>query len=132
MTHLNPLVNLLDPVLHTFEYIRSTSTVLFVLVLAAAARFFNHPLHSRLLSHGHTMIIRFTSNGEHCDIGLIQAVIIAVYWKEAQDTSVWIKIGMAIRLGHQLGLHLPHQRVDIQDQVALRVKYDKERTWYSE
>jgi hypothetical protein len=130
--HLNPLANLLDPALHTLDYIRSSSTPLFTMVLAASAKFFRPHSYKDLWSHGRTMIERAINNGTGCDIGLVQAIFIAIYWKEPQDTTVWIKIGLAIRLACQLGAHLPHVRPLPVDEVTARKRLDLERTWMSE
>lgn len=65
-----------------------------------------------------------------CDIGLIQALIIASCWRAPTDRSAWIKLGTAIRLGYQLGLH--KKRVDPlpQNEMDARMIIDGERTWF--
>ena len=130
--HLNPLANLLDPKLHTFDYIRSTSTPLFTMLLAASAKFFKPSLYLPLLSHGQTLINRATISGNGCDLGVVQAIAIGIYWKEPQDTTVWTRIGMAIRLACQLGAHLDHVRPLPSDELEARRRLDLERTWMSE
>jgi hypothetical protein len=41
----------------------------------------------------------------NCHIATIQAIIILIFWQEPKDRSVWIKSGLAIRMGYQAGLH---------------------------
>lgn len=36
-----------------------------------------------------------------CDIGVVQSLMIHVYWKAPTDRTAWAKLGMAIRLGYQ-------------------------------
>lgn len=42
-----------------------------------------------------------------CDIQLVQALCIMVYWKSPTDNTAFLKIGHAIRMAYQLNLHLP-------------------------
>jgi hypothetical protein len=80
------------------------SSVLFTAILAAASRFFLRELHSPLLAHAQTLLNRATSVGE-CETGIIQALLILVYWKSPTDRTAWLKIGMSVRMGYQLGWH---------------------------
>lgn len=73
-------------------------------MLAAAAKYFHKPLYLRLLAHAQKLLSSAIEQGQ-CDTGVIQAILILVYWKEPTDQSAWIKIGMAVRLGYQLGWH---------------------------
>ena len=99
--HLNPMIALLDIHLHTLPYLRSSSAALLTAVLAAASRFFRKDLAQALLDHAQTIINRELGAGT-CDVGLIQALMILVYWKVPSDRSAWLKIGIAIRLAYQL------------------------------
>lgn len=89
------------------------------MVLAIASKFFRPDFYLPLLSHGKTLINRAISTGES-DPGLIQALAIAVYWKEPSDKSVWLKIGTAIRMACQLGWHLGPKRPLPTDHVEAR------------
>lgn len=72
------------------------------------------------------LVNRETSAGA-CDMAVIKSLLILVFWKDPVDKSAWIKIGMAIRLGYQLGLHLAPARRG--DDAEAR---DARRTWFCE
>jgi hypothetical protein len=95
---------------HTLAYLRRTSTLLLVSVLASAAKFFRPDLHNLLSIHAQTLITRNSCTGS-CELGLIQSLMIAVYWKAPTDRSCWVKLGIAIRLAYQAGLHVKPQRI---------------------
>jgi hypothetical protein len=40
-----------------------------------------------------------------CDTGVVQSLMIHVYWKAPTDRTAWAKLGMAIRLGYQFRWH---------------------------
>lgn len=97
---LNPQIALLDPKLHTTDYLRRRSSVLFTAVLAASSKFYQKGVYSTLLSHANTIASRaLWAAGE--DTPLVQAVLILVYWKLPTDTGAWGKIGWAVRMGLQ-------------------------------
>ncbi|WVF68288.1 hypothetical protein IAT40_003053 [Kwoniella sp. CBS 6097] len=125
---LNPLVAVLDAKLHTVQYLRSTSTVLFSTVLAMAARFGRSDLHSLLLSHAQTLLDRAITSGLS-EVGVVQAIMILTYWKNPADTSAWRKIGIALRIGYQLYWHVPRTEPLPQDELAARKILNVERTW---
>lgn len=89
-------------------YLRRTSSVLFSTVLASSSRFFRHDLHAALLSHARTLLDRALLAGSS-EIGVIQSLMLMTYWKDPEDTSGWMKVGMAIRLGYSLFWHMPRQ-----------------------
>lgn len=120
MERLNPLVAVLDgncrctwyaaadtPV-HTMAYLRRTSSVLFSTVLASSSRFFRQDLHPALISHARTVLDRALLMGSS-EIGVIQSLMLMTYWKDPEDTSGWMKVGMALRLGYSLFWHIPRQ-----------------------
>ncbi|WRT69909.1 uncharacterized protein IL334_006900 [Kwoniella shivajii] len=125
---LNPLVAVLDPKLHTIQHLRNTSTVLFSAVLTAASRFARPELHNILLSHTQTLLNR-AINGGAAEAGIVQTIMILVYWKLPADTSAWRKIGIAIRIGYQLYWHVPRTQRLPDDEMAARKILNVERTW---
>lgn len=112
----------------TLAYMRQTSTLLLTAVLAASAKFFHRSLRQHLLMHAQTILGRALIVGE-CNIAVIQALIILSSWKEATDRSSWVKMGTAIRLGYQLGLHVPRKEPLPLDEGEARLIADSERTW---
>ncbi|CUA76172.1 hypothetical protein RSOLAG22IIIB_06130 [Rhizoctonia solani] len=108
-TILNPVIALLDPTLHTPIYVRRRSRVLYTAILAAAWR---------ALSDG-------ISSVEY-----IQALSIMTYWKEAEDTSTWRKLGLAIRMAFELNLHIARADPLPIDELQARERLNEERTWF--
>ncbi|KAK4054238.1 hypothetical protein OIV83_001264 [Microbotryomycetes sp. JL201] len=49
-SELNPLIKILDPFLHTFDYVRFTSTALFTSMLTVASKYHRPDLHAALLN----------------------------------------------------------------------------------
>lgn len=45
------------------------------------------------------------------------------------DSSAWMRVGYAIRLGYQLRLHRRRQTPLPPDELEARVILDRERTW---
>ncbi|KLT42907.1 hypothetical protein CC85DRAFT_71925 [Cutaneotrichosporon oleaginosum] len=129
MERLNPLVAVLDAQLHTLEYLRRTSSVLFSTVLASSARFFRQDLHPALISHARTVLDRALLSGLS-EIGVIQSLMIMTYWKDPEDTSGWMKVGMAIRLGYSRFWHIPRHDPLPDDEREARKLLNAERTWF--
>ncbi|BGP25147.1 hypothetical protein JCM10295v2_004067 [Rhodotorula toruloides] len=128
-TSLNRYIILLDPHLHSLDFIRRNSPILFSAVLAAAAKFFRKDLYPQLLQHAQQLIMRAMGGDGSDGIGLVQALLILCYWKEPMDSSAWLKIGYAIRLGFQLGLHVKRTAPLPTDELAARIQLDRERCW---
>ncbi|GAA5872818.1 hypothetical protein JCM3774_006340 [Rhodotorula dairenensis] len=126
---LNPYVILLDRHLHTYAYLRAHSSILFTAMLATAAKFVRRELYQRLLEHAQNMITRGMGGDVEPDIGLLQAILLLVYWKEPMDSSAWMRVGYAIRLAYQLRLHQRRCTPLPSDELEARVILDRERTW---
>lgn len=139
--HLNPMIAILDPnrkcparfpltQVHTLDYIRG-STILFTAVIAVGSRFIRKELHQPLLTHAQMILNRATATGD-VNIGIIQALLILMYWKAPSDRSAWVKIGIAIRLGYQMGMHIPRTEPLPEDERLARIIRNAERTWFCE
>lgn len=117
-SRLNCFIILLDRKLHTPEFgtslsvslshsmreltlrlsdprlaVRKSSTVLFTSILAVSAKFFRTDIYQTLLLSAQQLVVRGTGEGTNIHIGLIQACLLLVYWKQPQDTSAWIRTG---------------------------------------
>lgn len=102
---LNRFIILFDHVLHTREFVRSTSTVLFASILAVSAKFIRPDLYPTLLANAQQLVGRGIVESR-ASLGLIQAILVLVYWKPPMDGSAWLRTGLAVRLGYQLDLHV--------------------------
>lgn len=90
-----------------------TSYALLTAVLAAASKFFHGPeVYRGLLDHAQVLINRAVAEG-HCEIGMIQCLMVLSHFKETRDRTAWIKIGMALRFAYQNGLHKALQDVEL-------------------
>lgn len=76
------------------------------------------------------LLNRAISSGT-CDIGLVKALLVLVFWKDPTDKSAWVKIGTAIRLGYQLGLHTAAGWTGGDREETDEIR-DARRTWYCE
>ena len=114
---------------HTFDVVKR-SAILFSSILAVSAKFFRPALYRHLHSHAQMLLSRATGAGE-CDIGIVKAILVLVFWKNPTDKSAWIKIGTAIRLGYQLGLHASGRGGASYERLEGEAK-DARRTWYCE
>lgn len=77
---MNPFIILFDKHLHTVEFARSTSTVLFTTLLAVSAKFARPDLYTVLRSHAMQLIGRGIMDGR-ATLGLIQSILCQIYWK---------------------------------------------------
>ncbi|KAM0789471.1 hypothetical protein ACM66B_000291 [Microbotryomycetes sp. NB124-2] len=128
MTELNPLIKILDPFLHTFEYVRSTSTALFTSMLTVASKYHRPDLHAALLNETQHLHGRGQTECQG-GIGLVQGMAMLCYWKEPKDFTVWTKTGFIIRYGYTLRLHARRSTPLPEDELEARLVLDRERTW---
>ncbi|KAL5041700.1 hypothetical protein BDW71DRAFT_201157 [Aspergillus fruticulosus] len=103
MQKMNPYISQLDPVLHTFTYIRK-SPFLLTTVLAAAAKTFESTLYPDLIGHAENLFAGCFRRGDK-STEIIQAILLLTYWKEPSDTRAWTSVGLAIRIAMDLGWH---------------------------
>lgn len=127
---MSEISHLFDPVIHTFERIRS-SPELFSATLGVAARFKLPELCQTLLEHADRLVMRALFVGR-VKLSLVQALMVMVHWKAPEDQSAYMKLGMAFRaacqlqLGKSIGQPLPS------DEHAARERLDGERLWLCE
>ncbi|KAK4057240.1 hypothetical protein OIO90_001735 [Microbotryomycetes sp. JL221] len=126
--HQNPLIKLFDRHLHTVAYVRQTSTVLFSSLLAVSAKHFRPDLYPSLHSQATTLIAKGVF-GSHFEIGLLQSLMLLVYWKEPGDATAFFRVGIIIRLAMQLRLPVPRTTPLPDDEHEARLILDRERTW---
>lgn len=95
---MNAFIILLDPHLHEVVYVRQTSPVLFTTILAVSAKFVRPQLYPSLLMAAKQLVGRGIIDGQ-VSVGLVQSLLLQVYWKEPEDCSAWLRVGEAIRMG---------------------------------
>ncbi|GAA6049873.1 hypothetical protein JCM3770_004225 [Rhodotorula araucariae] len=146
---MKAFIILLDQYLHSMDYCRRNSTVLFASVLAVSAKFLRPDLYPSLISTAKHLVGRGIVDGK-VTLGLVQSILLLVYWKEPADRSAWLRIGEAIRIGaspfpagraeppsrlsgrtqgYPLHLH-EHRTTPLPaDELEVREIMDRERTW---
>lgn len=63
----------------------------------------------------------------------IQALCTLAFWKEANDDGGWRRVGFAIRLAYEEGLHkLSKDALPSMDKASARLALDRHRTWLCE
>lgn len=138
MKHINPMITLLDPHLHTFEYVRSHSALLLSSTCWIAAKYrveasqiaadLEMHIRSNLLP---TILMDGFRNAE-----IPQAfIILAAYHPQMNTLSedkAWAYVGFAIRIASELDMNSrisarPPNRLD--DAGLARRLRNRERTW---
>lgn len=90
-------------------------------MLAAVAKFFAFGLYQPMLNHARTLLNQKGMSGDGTyDIYDVQAILIQVYYKHPSDRTVWIRIGMALRIAQQLRLNESYRRPLPADPVEKR------------
>ncbi|POY75459.1 hypothetical protein BMF94_1361 [Rhodotorula taiwanensis] len=125
---MNPFIILFDKHLHTVEFVRMTSTVLFTTLLAVSAKFARPDLYQILRSHAMQLIGRGIMEGR-ATLGLIQSILCQIYWKEPSDSFAWLRVGIAVRMAYQMYLHGQRKGPLPTDEREARMVLDRERTW---
>lgn len=131
MRNFNPWICQFDVLLHTFDHVRERSSLLFTVILAAAARAFNTSLRNPLQAHARDLLSRSLLNGPR-SVELAHAILVTTSWKEPEDTSTWMLIGHAIRMGYELGWHklqLREVKPGETPPEVRRAQRDIERVW---
>lgn len=124
---MSEISHLFDLALHTFESVRS-SPELFAATMGVAARYKLPDLCQTLLDHANRLIMRSLAIGK-ATVGIVQALMVLVHWKDPEDHGAYMKIGMAFRaacqlqLGRTIGEPLPAS------ERAARERLDGERLW---
>ncbi|KPM42662.1 hypothetical protein AK830_g3888 [Neonectria ditissima] len=133
MNFLNPYISQLDPILHTFTYVRQQSPFLLGAILAMSAKSFNPALYKKLLDHAQDLYGDSFRSGKK-STEMAQAILILTYWKEPEDTRAWTSLGYVIRVCMDLGWHrlMPYSapsRASMTEAEKREVR-NIERTWY--
>ncbi|KAF8721841.1 hypothetical protein RHS02_08826, partial [Rhizoctonia solani] len=121
--HLNSIIGLLDPRLHTAPYVRRRSTVLYTTIISVSSKFFLPRVHQQCHALSQSLIGRALAS-DMCNIEYIQALSLSTFYKDADDASSWRKVGLAIRMAYELNLHefrtqpLPKDELEARKQLS--------------
>ncbi|KAG7531339.1 hypothetical protein FFLO_04400 [Filobasidium floriforme] len=133
MRQLNILMAMFEPEYHTFDKIRSSSPFLFTIMICLAARFSHDDrrIYQTLYPHAKSLLHKAMNEG-HCHVTTVQAISCFVFWglpRESKQT--WQRLGHAIRLAYQLGMHVPRTSDLPLDDAEAKAILNRERTWYA-
>jgi hypothetical protein len=138
---LNPISGILDPELHTAQYCKSKSCLLFVWVLALAAQ--THPQHAnlahRLRLHGQKLAQFVVTHGcKSVEVaqGLYLSLVFEAPASSLVEEKTWLYTAAAVALAIELGLNnissvLPakHSSDGLIGSRNSREARNRERTW---
>lgn len=138
---INPLLNMLDPFLHSVYYVRSRSALLTTVIAAMAARLSDNgrdaELAVRLERFWRHRLVPEVLLGGYKSVELSQAfLILSLYHKPTNrlsDDRSWQYLGFAIRIATEVGVNritLPNESVRENEQVRRRVR-NRSRLWIS-
>ncbi|CAE7150712.1 unnamed protein product [Rhizoctonia solani] len=126
--HLNSIIGLLDPRLHTAPYVRRRSTVLYTTIISVSSKFFLPRVHHQCHALSQSLIGRALAS-DMCNIEYIQALSLSTFYKDADDASSWRKVGLAIRMAYELNLHEFRTQPLPKEELEARKQLNRERTW---
>lgn len=84
LIRLNPFINLFDPELHSFAYIRRCP-FLFTTLLMAGTKFFNPKLYPKCRELADLHAIQAFAEARK-SVEIVQAFMCLTYWREPDDT----------------------------------------------
>ncbi|GAA6002975.1 hypothetical protein JCM10207_001926 [Rhodosporidiobolus poonsookiae] len=126
--HLNPMTSMLDPALHTVEFVRTRSAILYTAILTVAAKVALPALYFPCLKYAKQLLGQAFEAGT-CNVELVQAILTLVFWQEATDDSGARKLAFAIRCAFELNMHKRAKRPLPEDEMERRKVLNPERTW---
>ncbi|KAF9223844.1 hypothetical protein BS17DRAFT_121764 [Gyrodon lividus] len=130
---MNPAASLLDPALHTPQYVAMRSPFLFTIICGVASRFYTPrpDLYGQLMHYAQlaagTALISGTKNEEMSAAYLLMQLypVPAKRWDEERS---WIYLGVAIRIAQDINLNRPITAKPLNEQNA-RVLLSRQRIW---
>ncbi|KAH8898632.1 hypothetical protein GQ53DRAFT_741939 [Thozetella sp. PMI_491] len=136
---LHPFNAILDPILHTPDFVRSRSALLFTWILALAAPFETDSsmVAKRLVYHGNKLSRYVYSQGLR-SIEIIQGYYISLISDRPIDQSFqetsWMYKAFAFGMAAELGLHRPwndqaQAQGEKEDELRDRIARSEQRTW---
>lgn len=114
---LNPPLALLDTSLHTIDYCRKNTPILFSTIISVASRFFM-PHHHRQCHRVAKSILNHAAAEEICTLDHVQALILVITWKDPGDRTILRKAVRAIGYAYELGLHATFDDFDIAEPLS--------------
>ncbi|KAG0694802.1 hypothetical protein DFH29DRAFT_1032599, partial [Suillus ampliporus] len=130
---MNSSSSLLDPVLHTPQYVVMRSPFLFTVVCAVASRFYTERpgLYAEVMRYAQlaagTALITGPKNEEMC-LAYLLLLLYPVPSRRWEEDRSWLYLGVAIRLAQDLNLNRPTTATPLNEHHA-RVLLNRTRVW---
>lgn len=131
--NMNPSTSLMDPVLHTPQYVILRSPFLFTVVCAVASRFYTERpgLYAEVMRYAQlaagTALITGPKNEEMC-LAYLLLQLYPVPSRRWEEDRSWVYLGVAIRLAQDLNLNRPSTATPLNEHHA-RVLLNRTRVW---
>ena len=127
--HLNPMTSILDPALHTKDWVRSHSPFLFSAILAVATKVLRPSAYGPSFRFCNALFGQAFEHGV-CSVELVQALATFLFWIDTTDPSGAAKLAYAIRSAMDCGMHRQKKRPLPRDEYQARLTLSAERTWF--
>ncbi|WWC92105.1 uncharacterized protein L201_007059 [Kwoniella dendrophila CBS 6074] len=127
MEKIAPNIYIFDNILHTYEYVQRTSSFLFCVIMAVAAKFspkINASVHRSCLALAKDQILRVFVDDVRSE-QTIQALFVLTEYKEADDENAFLLLGMVMDSRMAVDLDLSSTRPDYDE----RRNRDRQRIW---
>lgn len=105
VTQLNPVAALLEPSVHTVQFMREQSPILFSTMLGIASRFFRPDL-SGACQAAAAGVLKCAAARKICSVDHMQALIVSLIWAAPGDASRDEMLASALAQAYELGLPL--------------------------
>ncbi|KAI5475758.1 hypothetical protein MNV49_000887 [Pseudohyphozyma bogoriensis] len=127
-TDLNPMSPVLDPILHTPDYVRRHSAFLYTSIITVAVKECHPALYPACLKYSKALLGQAFEHGIS-NLELVQAICVWTYWSDVVDDSGPRRFAYAVRCAFELGLHKVGTRALPEDPMLAREILNPERTF---
>ncbi|WVQ61878.1 uncharacterized protein L199_000011 [Kwoniella botswanensis] len=128
--HLNPILAILDPHLHTPTYCIRHSPLLFTSVLTVTAKVVRPKVYAKCMMLANKLVGQAIEFGL-CSVEVVQALNLLHHWKKSDDHTSWRRIGYAIRMAQELRLDIRSPRPLAKEELKARESLNRERAWFN-
>ncbi|SGY14095.1 BQ5605_C010g06058 [Microbotryum silenes-dioicae] len=127
--HLNPMISILDPVLHTSRFCRSRSAFLYSAVLTVTAKcVLSEDVYMNCARHLNWLFGKAFEYGTNT-LEVIQALAISLQWPHPTPRTLVRRNSYMTRSAIEIRLYTKAPRPLPQDDLQVRLILNRERTW---
>lgn len=123
------MTSILDPALHTKDWVRQHSPFLFSAICAVATKVLYPSSYAPSFRFCNALFGQAFEHGIN-NVELVQALATQIFWCDATDPSGARKLAYAIRCAMDCGMHLQKKRPLPRDEYEARIVLSSERTWF--